>query len=382
MFLRLRKILATIVVVSLAVAAAILHYGMAYHYAHIPLRSVIVPRPYPRVGQAVDGLIFSHNGKRLIAADTQTGMSQWTIPELHFEDRTKQSVSDEVSALSLSPDGNTITLADNSRVRSWAVSRNGFASLPVKQVAFRRSFGKNEYWNAFQFHTVSPSGKLAAGADAEGDVVVWNVQTGRRLYAEDAHPAGQYGYPTKFCDIAFSPDDRLMATSLLAGDDPVPSPAFQIAIRDVQTGQLVRHWYWAKADIPNVDDRSGGVLGQTGLVFSPDGLAVAVADARHVAIWDTRTGELRQTLAVVNGSFGIPKRLVFFHNGALLVGCGWGNPVPIWNVKTGALVQIFYADEATEAVAVSPNNHLLATSGQSTNADGRIELWNISRIEP
>ena len=382
MFLRLRKIPMTIVVVSLAVAAATLHYGMAYRYTRIPLRSAIVPRPYPRVGQAVDGLIFSHDGKMLIAADTQIGMSQWTIPELHFEDRTKQSVSDRVSALSLSPDGNTITLADNSRVRCWAVGRNGFTNVPVKQVAFRRSFGKNEYWNAFQFHTVSPSGKLAAGADAEGDVVVWDVQTGRHLYAEDARPAGQYGYPTKFCNIAFSPDDRFMAMSLLTGDDTVPRPAFQIAIRDVQTGQLVRQWYWAEADIPNIDDKSGGVLGQTGLVFSPDGQEIALADIRHVAIWDARTGKLRQTLAEVNGSFGIPKRLVFFHNGNLLVGCGWDNRVPVWNVKTGALVQTFYADEATEAVAVSPNDHLLATSGQSIDADGRIELWNISKIKP
>ena len=129
-----------------------------------------------------------------------------------------------------------------------------------------------------------------------------------------------------------------------------------------------------------LSDSGGGNLGDTGLVFSQDGSMIAAADISHAAVWDTATGKLRQTLPRLDNRFESQKRLVFFHSGHLLAGCGWGDQVPIWNVDTGKLLQTFYANEVTEALAVSPDNTLLATGGQYAGMNGRIELWDISRL--
>ena len=142
----------------------------------------------------------------------------------------------------------------------------------------------------------------------------------------------------------------------------------------------MRQWQWKKADFVNIaPEGSGGNLGATGLVFSQDGSRLAAADISHAAVWDVQTGQLRQTLSETGFREGGTKKLVFFDNRHLLAGCGWGDVVPVWNVRTGKLVQSFHADPYTDAIAVSPNNKLLATGGED-GLDGRLELWDISHL--
>jgi WD40 repeat protein len=378
--MKLRNILILSGIFLLIAAGIAVRFIMSYHYSHMPFRSAIIPRPITQAGQAVDGLAFSPDGKTLAVADTQTGISVWDVPQLRCRRRVEHQLGDGVSTPVWLPNTSTLTLADSMRIRRWNMRQDTLAELPAKQVRFRRTIPKTEYWDVFQIHVVSPSGKLAAGADADGDVVVWNVNTGRRLFAIDAAAPGKFGYAMDFCDIAFSPDDRFVALSSMTGDNSVGMAPLDITIRDTQTGHAIRHWQWKEAYLMKVADSSGGNLGNTGLVFSPDGSAIAAADMGHVAIWETKTGKLRQTLSQIGISVLSSKRLVFFQNGHLLAGCGWGNFVPVWSVDTGKLLQTFYADSFTQAVAVSPDNKLLATGGQTANGNGRIELWDISRL--
>ncbi len=82
---------------ALLVVGELLHVKAAHNYSHVPLRSAIIPQPYPRMGQAVDGLVFSPDGRTLIAADTQTGMSLWSLPELRCKNRVEHTVGDRIS---------------------------------------------------------------------------------------------------------------------------------------------------------------------------------------------------------------------------------------------------------------------------------------------
>ncbi len=377
---KLRSPLIGLALVLLVLTAA-LNLNLNYRYAHVPLRSAIIPHPYPKMGQGVDGLAFSPDGKTLVAADTQTGMSFWDVPALRCRYRQEQIVGDRVSTVFWVLGTNMISLGDGYKTHRWNIQGGKLLETLGKPVPFRRTIPKAEYWNVFQIHVVSQSGKLAADADPIGDVVVWDTETGRRLFAQDAPPKGKYGYPISFCDIAFSPNDRFMAFASLAESYfPLVNASLEIVVRDVQTGKIVRQWQWKKAGLVNIGpEGSGGNLGATGLVFSSDCSKLAAADISHVTIWDVQSGQLRQTLAETGLREGGAKKLVFFGNGHLLASCGWKDLVPIWSVDTGNLVQTFHADNDTAAIAVSPNNKLLATGGQY-GFDGRIELWNISRL--
>lgn len=380
MTLKLRNQLIGFGLLVLASLAVSLPFGLSYRYAHVASHRVMVPRPYPGAGQAVDGLAFSPDGKTLAVADTQMGTSLWSLPALRCRDRVSQSVSDGVSAIRWKPDGSALTLADSSQVYRWSVNQGRLLKLATIQMSFQRTIPKEEHWSFYQIHIVSPSGKLAAGANAEGDIVAWNIQTGQRLFSAEAAPPGKYGYTNNMCDIAFSPDDRFMAVSSFKGGEvTIPGP-LEIVIWSVATGKIVRQWTWKEVDLLNIADTSGGDLGETGLVFSPSGSAIAAADMSRAAIWETKTGRLLKALSEVGSRVGSTKRLVFFRNGDLLAGCGWEERVPIWDVRTGKVVQTFYTDDFTEAIAVSPNDRWLATGGQSAKADGRIELWDISRL--
>ena len=129
--------------------------------------------------------------------------------------------------------------------------------------------------------------------------------------------------------------------------------------------------------------KSSDSLGYTGLTFSPDGALLAIADNRKVSIWNAQSGVLMQTLIVTDPSIGDyigRKRLVFFDKGRLLAGVGWGAAIPVWDTRTGALLQTFYGEKYMEALAASPDGRWLATGEQDNNNDGRLELWDVSRF--
>jgi WD40 repeat protein len=413
MFLRLRKILVAAGVLLLAGTVAFLHYGVAYRYAHVPLRAATLPQLLPRVGQAADGIVFSRDGKTLIITDAQLGLIQWSVPNLRCESHTQERVGAGISTTSLSPDGSILTVAATSEIHQWAVNQAGFTALAIQQYKFKHAAlveGYNSaYWDSFPLHLVSPSGKLAGGVDMDGNIIITKTDTGRQLFLRGILSSDEKDHPTQVCDIAFSPDDRLMAVSSFIGGIDVARAPLDITLYDVHTEKLLRHWQWKDAETSNVIGGGGentGNLGTTGLVFSPDGLYLACADASRAAIWETRTGKLHQTLAPIGISWISRKRLLFFQGGAYLTGCGWGDHVPIWSVHTGRLLQTFYANSFTEAVAVSPDGRLLATGGQDAGfyvssatgkqvspdsrrrlagqqaeiINGSIALWDISRF--
>lgn len=376
---KLRNRLIKLVLVMLAVTVA-LNLSLNYHYAHVPLRSTIIPRGMPQVGQAVQGLAFSPDSQRLAAADAQNGTSLWNLPQLVCDRRFERPSGDNAS-VSWIPDGTTIIDADSIAVRRWDVRGTVFGDFSTPPTSTVPKSARGKYRNVFERRVVSPSGNLAAGFDVEGDVLVWSVPTGKVLSSVTALPSsGDFGPPTDFCDVAFSPDDRFIAFSSMAGDNSVADAPLDIVIRDVQTGRILRQWQWKEAYLAKVSDGSGGNMGDTGLVFSPDSRMLATANEYRAAVWDVQTGKIHRTLAETGSGWGGRKKLTFCNNGHLLAGCGWGDFVPVWSVETGNLVQTFHADYYTAALAASPDSRLLATGGQDKNGDGRIELWDISRF--
>jgi len=128
------------------------------------------------------------------------------------------------------------------------------------------------------FALFSPDGRLVATGHNGGDVVVWDVASGRevrRLADNSGDPGAQ--------DVdgwlwgAFSPDGRLLATSV--------GP--NLRLWDLWTGK--RLWVGTNEANAFFTPDEGG---RPPVAFSADGRQVVVTGTRHRLTWDARTGRL------------------------------------------------------------------------------------------
>ncbi|HEY0174427.1 MAG TPA: hypothetical protein VGB98_25650 [Pyrinomonadaceae bacterium] len=128
------------------------------------------------------------------------------------------------------------------------------------------------------FAVFSPDGRLVATGHNGGDVVVWDVATGRevrRLTDNSGDPGAQ--------DIdgwlwgVFSPDSRLLAT----GVGP------NVRLWDLLTGE--RRWLATHADNAFFEP---GDAARAPVAFAADGRQVVVTGTGYKLTWDARTGRL------------------------------------------------------------------------------------------
>ncbi|WP_426513097.1 hypothetical protein ACPPVO_22115 [Dactylosporangium sp. McL0621] len=218
----------------------------------------------------------------------------------------------------------------------------------------------------------SPDGRLVVTTlDSEGHSLnyqdqVTELATGRAVARIDHVPF--------LSDLWFSPDGR----SLAIADGPSGSEKIQML--DTSTGQRT-----AALDPPvrPAPDLGGG----SGLVFSPDGRTVAIADdADSVWLYDTATGKATATLSnPPESSFGGPS-LAFSPDGrtlatvldrALLTQQATGDgqqagTVRLWDVATGRLAAAFGNGDSPSAVRFSPDGGTIITYPQV----GNVDLWS------
>ncbi len=200
--------------------------------------------------------------------------------------------TDEVNDVSLAPDGHgAATASDDGSVRLWAAPRwdqtrvlthhaepvYWVAHSPAGRLAasaagdglvtvWRAEGGKVE-WEFGHEAGVStarwlPDGTVLVSGDDEGDLNLWDVESGDLLRAFQAHDSA-------VADLAVSPTDTVVASSSEGG---------QLAAWDMVDGSML---WWAS-------DLAGTVVG---MAFSPDGEFLASADDEGITIWQARSGE-------------------------------------------------------------------------------------------
>jgi WD40 repeat protein/DNA-binding SARP family transcriptional activator len=189
----------------------------------------------------------------------------------------------------------------------------------------------------------SPDGRRLASIGADGFVRVWDVATGERLL-ELADQPGDYGV-----DVAYSPDGRLLATTLLG----------KLIVWDVGTGeQVLKMPGTITGDVDRVD-------------FSPDGtrLAIANLDGRP-AIVDLASGAIAYTL---EGHETTTEAVSYSPDGRWLATGDNNGVVMVWDNATRREVATFEHKGRIHAVAFSPDGQRLATAGE----DGKLTVWDI-----
>jgi WD40 repeat protein len=237
---------------------------------------------------------------------------------------------------------------------------------------------------------LSPDGKLAASADNSGELVVWDIATGKPQFRSRVKHLSH--------TVAWSPDGKTLAFS----DNPRA-----IHLANPLTGQIVRRL------------EGGGDQGVSSLTFSPDGKLLASASFRtSFRLWDVaagtelckleggpdsrgsprfapdgktvagecaypvRPGTTRTTVRIWDVltskkyrdlDIGLTYCLAFSPDGKLLATGDSNRMIALWDPATGQKVRQWSGNEdRVTALAFSPDGKTLASGG----ADRRVRLWD------
>jgi serine/threonine protein kinase len=169
---------------------------------------------------------------------------------------------------------------------------------------------------------------------------------------------------SKVYALAFSPDDRLLATASSESVNDNKDFVSEVKLWNVQNGEL-------KQTLP---EESGGVLS---VAFSPDGRLVATATGSvsgekmlgNVEVWDAQSGGLKWSKV---GHAAYATSVAFSPDGRIVASGGWDHDVKFWDANDGALKRTLRGDGKVYAVAFSPDGKTLASTSLQT-----VQLWDV-----
>jgi WD40 repeat protein len=179
----------------------------------------------------------------------------------------------------------------------------------------------------------SPDGKRLISGAVDGSVIVWNTETGEKVWT--------ITMPKEIYDPTYSPDGNRIAATL-PGDN-----GYTIKIWDAASGVEMRSLSGNGAVIRSV-------------AYSPDGGQIAASVARTIKIWDTRTGRELRTMNGTQNFFDA----VYSPDGKRIAGM---------HGRSGNSVKIFDAENGQELRDISPGGDVYSV-GYSAN--GRAVLVN------
>jgi WD40 repeat protein/uncharacterized caspase-like protein len=236
------------------------------------------------------------------------------------------------------------------------------------------------------FALFSPDGRVVATGDGGGDVVVWDVESGRevrRLTDNSGDPGAQ--------DVdgwlwgAFSPDSRLLVTSI--------GP--NLRLWDLWTGK--RLWLATNGDNAFFAPDDGA---HPPVAFAANGGQVVVTGTVYKLTWDARTGRLLSRVRHTKPGKEIeafelrPPRAAASHGGRFVANAkdglvtvtekatgkevGRARFLVMRERRTSAYPGQVWHDELY-ALAVSPDGRTLATAddGDDGDMDYLIRLWDV-----
>jgi WD40 repeat protein len=258
---------------------------------------------------------------------------------------------------------------------------------------------KSVEWYHFNRLEFSPDGKSLAGSTDTRMVLVWDVATGKLLWAAGPHNGG-----IVWADLAFSPDGKQLAATWARGvrvwdtgsgavrrtfergldRDPIVHLAFSAdgkSLLGVEHGifnVLGTRWDLKSGAAKPLPSLPQGRYGSRCL--SPNGRLLAVADtASTVRIWDVRRGKALWTESTPKPA----RELTFSADGKSLTAIvGEDDAVEqalwVWDVATGK-VRLKVRAEQPDKVALSPDGGLLvfATRHKGLRLHKEVQFWDV-----
>jgi eukaryotic-like serine/threonine-protein kinase len=308
-----------------------------------------------RHSRGVESVAIAPDGM-LIASGGNDGMRLWDVRLRRELPLQGAAISNRVSSVAFSPDGNWLASAEAGRaVRIWAVKTTHQAAPTVLQ---SRGAGRLAW---------SPDSRLLVnvvwGDRAEkgsSRFRVWDVLTRQEFARGDLAPeigmapspnysfrrAGGTGGPLS---VGYSPTGTAIAAGTQDGRVILWDPSSRGIIRSFPTGA---GYVWSVA-------------------FSPDGRLLASGGDPSVRVWDTSTGAAITNLA---GHARDLSSLAFSPDGRRIASGSDDQTVKLWNTSTWQLEATLRGHiKNVSAVAFSRDGQTLVTGSD----DGTVKLWNL-----
>jgi WD40 repeat protein len=267
------------------------------------------------------------DSKRLIVGGSGPEASVWDfVNGVRLRTRTFNS---SVSAVRVSPDGETVAVTDRGgEVFAWNPRNDELRRLGTHTgAAFRVDFSR--------------TGERLASSSRD-TVAVWNVATGRQ---EAALPS-----PESITALRMAPDDDTVAFGTRNGTLELWRPA---------SGELRR--------------LTGHVGALNELAFSPDGREILTGGNDHtVRLWDRATGRGR----ILGAHDALVRQIAFSPVGTMAVSGGMDHQVRVWDRDGGARLFAGHTD-VVSGVAFSPDARTIASCGK----DRTVRLWDVATGE-
>ncbi len=258
---------------------------------------------------------FADDGRTLLSggADRLVGVWDWESGRLR---RMLKGPAEPM----LVAHGQKLVLAGDGRASLWDLGSETFRDLPGCKPA-----------------TGSPlavSDVLLAFCNREKRIELYNLETGKLWKELPAYTSYSGGPPSSAITLAFSPDGRTLAVSVLRMRSPVSQPGSnlwsvpvetfqpdQIYLWDVHAGKLLR-------SMPGHGDHIYAIAFHQGRLATGSG-----GQDKTIKFWNPDTGELMPSLA---GHAGVVYSLAFSPDGRTLASGSGDNTARLWKSDPSA----------------------------------------------
>lgn len=280
--------------------------------------AIIVPN---FIGHAIS-LVWSIDGRYLYIGTQENGLV--TYDSIRNVLGSYVGNNAQIQALAISPDGKTLTagLANDGSIR--------FLSAETGDLE-RSIWPAHE--GAVQVLAFHPNGEILASCGDDGQVLIWEVSTGKLLKTLIKDKGLIWG-------LAFSPDGK----ELIAGDQFEA----KLYLWNVETWTLLKSFDGDQA---------------ADLAFSPDGTKIVTAGGSfHEAnIWDINTGKLVFNLSETPGWTWA---VAYSRNGKYVASAGLGDVIILWDTSNGKpIYELFTGPDFVQALSFNPDGTKMASGG-------------------